>query len=238
MSYSLTAEELILSLILVGGAEAAYSIKEETFGEISEDELEHRLDSATNGLLSKDLLTIQQNQEILETEFQQFLLQLTKTPRVLRCQIATDEGMTNTSLYCGVDFTVQQSTYNNRVHKLFKEVSDSKICGLMDLSHSNKHAEAFTIEESLFEIIIDKLLHNTELTEADIVHYPSDFIHALKERHGKLNTLFDYKLTEDKVGIDTFLYVTDAEQTWIIQEDNDQTLSIRPFSFNLLFQSV
>lgn len=35
MSYTLTAEEYILSLLLLNGAEVAYSIKEEVFGEIS-----------------------------------------------------------------------------------------------------------------------------------------------------------------------------------------------------------
>ncbi|MBD7937560.1 hypothetical protein H9655_11050 [Cytobacillus sp. Sa5YUA1] len=63
MNYTLTAEEYILSLFLLNGAEVAHSIKEEVFGEISEKELETRLDSATSGLISKGLLTFENQQE-------------------------------------------------------------------------------------------------------------------------------------------------------------------------------
>lgn len=42
-------EEFILFLLLIVGVAAASSIKDKVFGEISEKELEYRLDSATSG---------------------------------------------------------------------------------------------------------------------------------------------------------------------------------------------
>ncbi|PFG15054.1 hypothetical protein [Bacillus sp. es.036] len=55
MSYTLSMEEYILSLLLMDGDQIAASIKDDVFENISDRDLENRLDSATNGLLSRGL---------------------------------------------------------------------------------------------------------------------------------------------------------------------------------------
>ena len=234
MSYILTAEEFILSLLLIDGAAAASSIKDEVFGEISEKELECRLDSATSGLLTKNLLSIQHDQEALNDNFQQFLLGLTNVPRVLRCQIATDTGLITTSLYCGTDYTIQQSLYDNRVYKLFKEENEREITRYMDMAYSNMNGKSFTIKEEVFENVIDKLLQNKELTQEESAQFAPEFLRILKGKQGKLNSLYDYRLGHEQIAIGSFLYITDANQTWMI-ENNGEILHIQPFSFHTLF---
>lgn len=90
MTYTLTAEEYILSLLLLDGAEVAASIKDEVFGDISDQLLECRLDSATSGLISKGLLKVDGNQDTVDEEFRKFLMGLTNVKRVIRCQLATE----------------------------------------------------------------------------------------------------------------------------------------------------
>ncbi|MCM3176397.1 hypothetical protein [Cytobacillus horneckiae] len=234
MSYVLTAEEYILSLLLLGGAEAASSIKDEVYGEISESELECRLDCAANGLISKGLLTVEQNQEAVEEQFRDFMMGLTNVERVIRCQIATNAGVTTTSLFCNEAFTVQLALYENRIFKLFKEDSEQKLSELMDLSHSMESGEAFSIKESLFEKVIDKFLGSEELTKEESEWFTPDFLEALSGKQGKLNSLYDYRLGQ-QVAIGSLLYITGKEHTWFIESSGD-TLTIAPFSFRALFE--
>ncbi|MDQ0482456.1 hypothetical protein [Guptibacillus hwajinpoensis] len=104
------------------------------------------------------MLTIDQNEENVDEQFERFLLKLTNTPRVIRCQIATDSAMLTTSLFCNDDYTVQQSLYDNRIVKLFTENNEKTLSKLMDLSDVKVDHEPFTIKEPPFEKVIDKLL--------------------------------------------------------------------------------
>ncbi|MCA0991418.1 hypothetical protein [Pseudalkalibacillus hwajinpoensis] len=234
MSYTLSAEEYILSLLLIDGVQAAASIKEEVFEDISDQELETRLDSATNGLLSKGLLTIDKNEENVDEAFENFLMKLTNTPRVIRCQIATDTAMLTTSLFCNDDYTVQQSLYDNRVVKLFPENNEKKLSQLMDLSDVKVNLEPFSIKEPLFEKVIDKLLANKELTSEESNLFPPEFLQVLKQKQGKLNALYDYYLDE-QVMIGSLLYITGNGQTWSIESEGE-ILTIAPFSYKSLFE--
>ncbi|PFG15060.1 hypothetical protein [Bacillus sp. es.036] len=234
MSYTLSAEEYILSLLLIDGVQAAASIKDEVFEDISDQELETRLDSATNGLLSKGLLTIDENEESVDEAFEKFLMKLTNTPRVIRCQIATDSAMLTTSLFCNDPYTVQQSLYDNRIVKLFPENNEKALSELMDLSDVKVNHEPFSIKEPLFEKVIDKLLANKELTSEESDLFPPAFLQILKEKQGKLNALYDYYL-EEQVMIGSLLYITGNKQTWSIESEGE-ILTIAPFSFASLFE--
>ncbi|MDP4553426.1 hypothetical protein Q9251_21460 [Alkalihalobacillus macyae] len=234
MSYALSTEEYILSLLLMNGVQAAASIKDEVFGDISDSELEYRLDSATNGLLSKGLLTIDQNEENLDEQFERFLLNLTNTPRVIRCQIAADSEIITTSLFCNDDYTVQQSLYDNRIFKLFTEDNEKSLSSLMDISDLKVDHEPFSIKEPLFEKVVDKLLENKELTNEESDLFPPAFLKILKEKQGKLNSLYDYHLKQQIV-IGSLLYITSNEQTWSIESEGE-ILTIAPFSFKSLFE--
>ena len=234
MSYVLSAEEYILSLLLLEGVQAAASIKDEVFGDISDRELESRLDSATNGLLSKGLLTIDENEESVDEGFEKFLMKLTNTPRVIRCQIATDSEMITTSLFCNDDYTIQQSLYDNRIFKLFTENNEKSLSEHMDLSDVKVNHEPFSIKETLFEKVVDKLLENKDLISDESDLFPPAFLKILKEKQGKLNSLYDYHL-EQEIIIGTLLYITGNKQTWAI-ESQGEILTIAPFSFNSLFE--
>ena len=234
MSYTLTAEEYILSLLLLDGAEVAASIKDEVFGDISDQLLECRLDSATSGLISKGLLSVDGNQEKVDEEFQNFLMGLTKVKRIIRCQIATDEGASTVSLFCDKNFTVQQSLYDNRIFKLFGESDEQKVSRLMDLSLNRVEGQAFSVKEPQFEKVVDKLLAGRELTVEETSLFDSQFLDVLVKKKGKLNSLYDYRLGE-QVAIGALLYVSSGEQTWII-ESNEDTLTIAPFAYGDLFE--
>ena len=234
MSYTLTAEEYILSLLLLDGAEVAASIKDEVFGDISDQLLECRLDSATSGLISKGLLSVDGNQEKVDEEFQNFLMGLTKVKRIIRCQIATDEGASTVSLFCDKNFTVQQSFYDNRIFKLFGESDEQKVSRLMDLSLNRVEGQAFSVKESQFEKVVDKLLAGRELTAEESSLFHLEFLDVLVAKKGMLNSLYDYRLGE-QVAIGALLYVSSGEQTWII-ESNEDNLTIAPFAFGDLFE--
>ncbi|TYS58579.1 hypothetical protein FZC74_12295 [Sutcliffiella horikoshii] len=234
MTYTLTAEEYILSLLLLDGAEVAASIKDEVFGDISDQLLECRLDSATSGLISKGLLSVDGSQEKVDEQFQNFLMGLTKVKRIIRGQIATDEGASTVSLFCDKDFTVQQSLYDNRVFKLFGESDEQKLGRLMDLSFNRVEGQAFSVKEPQFEKVVDKLLAGRELTAEESSLFDPHFLDVLVAKKGKLNSLYDYRLGE-QVAIGALLYISSGEQTWFI-ENNEDNLIIAPFSFGDLFE--
>ncbi|KMJ57619.1 hypothetical protein AB685_16620 [Bacillus sp. LL01] len=234
MTYVLTAEEYILSLLLLDGAEVASSIKDEVFGNISDQELECRLDSATSGLISKGLLTVDRNQETVDEQFRKFLMGLTNVKRVIRCQIATDEGASTVSLFCNEEFTVQQSLYDNRIFKLFVESDEQKLSKLMDISPTKVEGEAFSLKESQFEKVVDKLLAGMELTAEESGLFDPQFLEVLVAKKGKLNSLYDYHLGE-QVAIGALLYITSGGRTWFI-ESNGDNLTIAPFSYGALFE--
>lgn len=234
MTYTLTAEEYILSLLLLDGAEVAASIKDEVFGDISDQLLECRLDSATSGLISKGLFSVDGNQEKVDEQFREFVMGLTNVKRVVRCQVATDEGASTVSLFCGEDFTVQQSLYDNRIFKLFGESDEQKLSRLMDLSMNRMDGEAFTVKEPQFEKVVDKLLAGRELTKDETNLFNPQFLNVLVAKKGKLNSLYDYRLGE-QVAFGALLYISNGEQTWII-ENNEDNLIIAPFSFGDLFE--
>jgi hypothetical protein len=234
MTYTLTAEEYILSLLLLDGAEVAASIKDEVFGDISDQLLECRLDSATSGLISKGLFFVDGNQEKVDEQFREFVMGLTNVKRVVRCQVATDEGASTVSLFCGEDFTVQQSLYDNRIFKLFGESDEQKLSRLMDLSMNRMDGEAFTVKEPQFEKVVDKLLAGRDLTAEESSLFDSQFLDVLVTKKGKLNSLYDYRLGE-QVAIGALLYISNGEQTWFI-ENNEDNLIIAPFSFGDLFE--
>ncbi|WP_404448243.1 hypothetical protein LG307_03665 [Sutcliffiella horikoshii] len=234
MTYTLTAEEYILSLLLLDGAEVAASIKDEVFGDISDQLLECRLDSATSGLISKGLLSVDRNQEKVDEQFREFLMGLTNVKRVIRCQIATDEGASTVSLFCNEEFTVQQSLYDNRVFKLFGENNELKLSQLTDMSLSRVGGEAFFMKEPQFEKVVDKLLRGMELTADEVGMFNPQFLDVLVAKKGMLNSLYDYRLGE-QVAIGALLYVSNGEQTWII-ESNEDNLTIAPFAYGDLFE--
>ncbi|WP_404431061.1 hypothetical protein [Sutcliffiella horikoshii] len=234
MTYTLTAEEYILSLLLLDGAEVAASIKDEVFGDISDQLLECRLDSATSGLVSKGLLSVDRNQEKVDEQFREFLMGLTNVKRVIRCQIATDEGASTVSLFCNEEFTVQQSLYDNRVFKLFGESDEQKLSQLMDLSFNRVEGQAFSVKEPQFEKVVDKLLRGMELTAEESSLFDPEFLDVLVAKKGMLNSLYDYRLGE-QVAIGALLYVSSGKQTWII-ENNEDNLTIAPFAFGDLFE--
>lgn len=234
MTYTLTAEEYILSLLLLDGAEVAASIKDEVFGNISDQLLECRLDSATSGLISKGLLTVDGHQDTVDEEFRKFLMGLTNVKRVIRCQLATEGGASTVSLFCHDEFTVQQSLYDNRVFKLFKENGEEKLSKLIDMSSTKVNGKQFTLKESQFEPVVDKLLAGIELTKDESDLFDPDFLRVLVANKGKLNSLYDYHLGE-QVMIGALLYVTDGEQTWFI-ENNEDVLVVAPFSYGTLFE--
>ncbi|MEK5100681.1 hypothetical protein MKX83_01565 [Cytobacillus sp. FSL M8-0252] len=234
MNYTLTAEEYILSLLLLDGAEVAHSIKEEVFGEISEKELETRLDSATSGLISKGLLTFENQQERMDETFKSFMLGLTKVKRVIRCQIASDDGVFSTSLFCHNSFFIQNALYDNRIYHLYEKSDHTDLPALIDLNPYVESGESFSIKEQLFERVIDKLLGNEELANEEIEQFSPVFFKALQEKKGKLNALYDYHLGQ-QVSIGSLLYITYEEESWSIENKGD-TLIISPFSFQDLLE--
>ncbi|HZG72582.1 MAG TPA: hypothetical protein VEY51_13675, partial [Chondromyces sp.] len=183
------------------------------------------------------LLVIRQNEEALAEEFKQFLLQQMNVPRVLRCQIADDDGgILTTSLYCGETYTIQQAFFNKRVHKMFRENDLAKISTYMNMSLDNQREESFVVKEFIFERIVDCLLRNEKISEEEASQFPAGFLEALEEKKGKLNTLFDYRFSNGQAEINSFLYVTKENQTWIIQQGNEDHLVIQPFSFAQFLQ--
>ncbi|MFC0190094.1 hypothetical protein ACFFJY_17495 [Fictibacillus aquaticus] len=237
MSYSLSAEEYILSLILIGGEAAAYSIKDDVFGDISNEELQYRMDSAMNGLFSKGLLTIENNQEIVQPAFKEFLMSLTSVPRVIRCQTAAGNELVTTSIFFAANLTVQRSRYNNRVYELFTQKDDTQLSSLLSMSPLPQQGEPVLIEDQHFEKIIDQLLQQNELDESLENLLPEDIISVLKVNDGKLNSFYDYRFSNDSVNLQSFLYVTSNERTYKIEEQ-DGLLRIEPFSIQSLFQTV
>ncbi|MBN8209822.1 hypothetical protein JI666_13780 [Bacillus sp. NTK071] len=231
MSYTLSMEEYIFSLLLMDGEQIAASIKDDVFENISNRDLENRLDSATNGLLSRGLITMDQD---VDEQFEFFLKKLTNSPRVIRLQIATDSAMLAATLFCNDDYIFQQSQDDNRVVKLFTENNEEALSQLMNISEDKVEQDPFSIKERHFEKVINKLLASKKLTskESDLFH-PA-FLKILKEKQGKLNALYDYN--QEKQGIaNSFLYITGNGQTWSI-EGEGKFVTIAPLSFKSLFE--
>ncbi|MFC7373422.1 hypothetical protein ACFQPF_17415 [Fictibacillus iocasae] len=237
MSYSLSAEEYILSLILVGGESAAYGIKEEVFGNVSDDELETRMDSALYGLLSKGLLYFENNEEMIEPAFQSFLLSLTNVPRVIRCQTAQGNELVTTSLFFAEDLTVQQSRYQNRVYQLYRENDENQISAQLGISTLLQPGEPVYIEDTQFERMIDQLMQQQELDELTASLLPDDVMHVLKDNGGKLNMFYDYRFTPEGTSLHSFLYATSHNRTYKMEEKNGK-IKIEPFSSQTFFQTV
>lgn len=234
MDYSLTAEELILSLVLIGGADAAFSFKEEAFGEITNEVMDVYLDSAVHGLISKGLMEITEEGEKLEVEFEKYLLLLKEAPRVLRCQIMKEEDMHVAAVYCHHTAIVQYSTHQSRVHTFTKK-NVSKIFNLMDISNEDHSDEPFSLEELEFEQVIDTLLEGKELSRQQENLFSPLFLEALQSKKGKLNSLFDYKLNKNDMKVDSFLYITHEKRTWRIEQAGSR-LFIRPFTMEYFFE--
>ncbi|SFC27292.1 hypothetical protein SAMN05443252_102501 [Bacillus sp. OV322] len=235
MNYALSVEEYILALTLVGAEEAAFSIKEEIFADISEQELEARLDSATNGLLAKNLLLIDGEEEIVDHEFKTFLLSLLNTPRVVRCQIADGTSLITASAFCGDTYKIQQTFYQDRVFRFWDNVPIDQLGTYLHLTDRGESNSELLVSEPLFDGVIDSLLEGKMLSDEDKDLFPSDFLAALINKEGRLNTLFDYQFKSDKVTVTTQLYITDNGQSWSIEQDKD-SIQIKSLSIDSLFK--
>lgn len=237
MNYSISAEEYILALTLVGAEEAAFSIKEEIFTDITEQDLETRLDSATNSLLAQNLLTIEGEEEIVDTEFKAFLLSLINTPRVVRCQIANDSSLITASVFCGETYKIQQTFYQDRVFRFFDNIPLKQLGNYLHLSDFHESDSERLVSESLFEQVIDSLLEGKKLSDEEKALFSSDFLAALVKKEGRLNTIFDYQFKNNKVIVTTRLYITNNGKSWSI-EQNKEFIIIKPLSVDLLFGQV
>lgn len=236
MNYSLSVEEYILALTLIGAEDAAFSIKEEILPNISEQDLESRLDSATNGLLAQNLLTIDGDQEIVDSGLKNFLMSLVNTPRVVRCQIADGSSLITASVFCGESYKVQQTQYQDRVFRFFDSVPSEHLSKHLDIASIHDSTNKLLVSEEIFDLVIDSLLDEKNLSAEVKQLFPTDFLNALVKKEGRLNTLYDYKFKNDNVTVNTLLYITDDEKTWSIEQSNDSIL-IKPFSIDSLFRS-
>jgi len=232
MKYSLTAEEYILALVIIGGDEAALSVQQEAFGAVSKEEMEYRLDSAMNGLLSKNLISINTGKEKLQSDFEHFLMGLTNTPRVIRCQINDQDELIGVSVFLNKVKTVQKSLYNSRVHHMFEEDNEQALSELLNISFITKEQSHFVIEESDFEELIDQLLNGQQINNELLQNLDTDFVETLKSKNGKLDTIVDYNLNQSRVQISSSLYISGREQTWLLQEGESGKINIQTFSFS------
>ncbi|MGN1402433.1 MAG: hypothetical protein ACI4XL_13140 [Bacillus sp. (in: firmicutes)] len=234
MKYNLTAEELILSLVLINGTEVAYAFKEEAFGNTPEEVMDVYLDSASYGLISKGLLELNEAGEKVEPRFKAFLESLKGVPRVIRATLAQDEDVQHISVYCGASaYTIQKSTYQSRVHEFTHVEGRSQILDQMDI-HLDAHEDGpFYVEEPIFEEVVDRLMAGEPLTNEQENHFSRNFLLALKQKMGKVSTLFDYQL-DGNIHMDSYLYVTHAGLTWWI-EQQESLLFVRPIKETDLF---
>ncbi|MBD7937559.1 hypothetical protein H9655_11045 [Cytobacillus sp. Sa5YUA1] len=98
---------------------------------------------------------------------------LTRVKRVIRCQIASDDGVFSTSLFCHDSFFIQNALYDNRIYHLYEKNDHADLPALIDLNPYVESGEPFSIKEQLFERVIDKLLGNEELANEEIDHFSS-----------------------------------------------------------------
>ncbi len=233
VTYNLSAEEYILSLLLIDRTTAAVAIQEEAFAEASEEEMDVRLDSGLNGLLSKKLLEMDNESYKLDQHFQEYLFKMSKVSRTIKFQVAEGKSVKIVSLFLGEQVDVQIMENNSRVHTFFTLYDLSKVNNLIDF-FDNTDEKSFTMSEPKFDQFISRLLSGSEEFNPEFSNdVPQEFVDALVKNKGQLNSIFDFQFDNDGNvnSLESYLYLTEKNKTWSIkQKDNLLVVFVKPLN--------
>ncbi|WP_047150454.1 hypothetical protein [Aneurinibacillus tyrosinisolvens] len=224
-AYCLSAEEYILSLLLIGETTAAVAIKEEAFPDASEEEMSVRFDSGMNGLMSKGLLDIKGENQEVEENLRVYLSRLSKASRMVKFQVLDGEMVKTVSLFLGETRDIHVMEYNARVHTFFPVSDLAKVAELIGYRESTKD-EFFIVAEPAFDQLVQQLLASGRLPEhhPGIAQMPDDFLTALVEKGGRLNSIYDFEFDEGGRirSAESYLYLTGSDKTWFIEQRENQ----------------
>lgn len=231
--YALSAEEYILSLLLVDQSTAAVAIQEEAFPNASEEEVDARLDSGLSGLLSKKLLEMKDESYKLDQHFQEYLLRMSKVLRMVKFQVAEGESNKTVSLFPGEQMYIQIMEHNSRVNTFFSLNDLASFNNLVDFTDVEEKI-TFTIPEPKFDQFISRLLSGSEEFSPEFSNdVPQEFVNALVKNKGQLNSIFDFQFDNDGNvnSLESYLYLTEKNKTWSIkQKDNLLVVFVKPLN--------
>lgn len=226
-TYSLSAEEYILSLLLINETAAAIAVKEEAFPEASEQEMDVRLDSAVNGLLSKRLLNLQDENQELNENFRQYLSQLFKASRAVKFQVLDGDSLKIVSLYLGETMEVQVMEYNARTHTFFPISGLSELKDVIDFQDKDDD-ESFILPEPIFDQLIQQLLSKGNVPDdfAYTDRLPTEFLETLLDKGGRLNSMYDFVFDASRNvrSLESYLYVSRKDKTWVIEQNGNELI--------------
>ncbi|PWA06688.1 hypothetical protein DCC39_17295 [Pueribacillus theae] len=248
MIHQLSAEELILSFVLIDEYDAAKLLKDEIYEEETEEVFNIRLDSAMNGLLAKDLLIVIDDETAeLKEDYVKVLELMLRADKVVRFSLIENEKEAVRAIYFKDNKSLLHDSVQGGIAHRIRYVKDWKewYKTFVDEKDPESASFRFVLPEREFENLLELCreeemphihqLFQTNVKDKNIAAQLAKDFAATKGMLGSIFiTDYDSSHTVDKVV--SYLVLQGSEQNWLIDYDEKkQEMTIKPLQIERVF---